>query len=194
MRKLSSFFILLGIAFVFVSLSLFILIFYPVISSETSYVFKSRDKIISKIETPIDENFGIIIPKIRANARVIADVDPYNEKEYQLALTKGIAHAKGTAYPGQFGNVFLFAHSSVNFYDALKYNSIFYLLTKLEKNDDIYIYYNKNKIKYRVLEKKIVDPEDISFLESNSKTHMITLMTCWPPGTTFKRLVVTAEL
>lgn len=204
MRKLSSFFIFLGIGLIVLSFIIFVFTFYPVISSELSYFFIPDDKIVAtskenkkgeNVMVPVDEDFGIIIPKINANAKVIANVDPYNQNEYQYALTKGIAHAKGTAYPDQFGNVFLFAHSSVNFYDALRYNSIFYLLTKLEKDDDIYVFYNKNKLKYKVKEKRIVDAKDVSFLQSSdAKAHTLTLMTCWPPGTTFKRLVVIAEI
>lgn len=138
--------------------------------------------------------YFFVIPKINANSKVIKDVNPLNASEYQWALTKGVAHAKGSAYPGQFGNVFLFSHSSVNFYEAARYNSVFYLLSKLEKGDDVYIFYNKAKIKYSVTEKKIVDPKNISYLTNNSKKHTLTLMTCWPPGTTLNRLLVIAEI
>lgn len=161
---------------------------------EVNYNINKITQKESPKESPVDENFGIIIPKIRANSKIIANVDPYNEKEYQVALTKGVAHAKGTAFPGQTGNVFIFSHSSENFYEALRYNSIFYLLNKMEKGDEIGIYYKKNKIPYKVVEKKIVDANDVSYLKKNSKKHTLTLMTCWPPGTTLKRLLVIAEL
>ena len=194
MKKLSSLFILLGTTLILFSIIIFIFTFYPVITAETSYTFSSHNKIAAAKITPVDEDFGIVIPKIGANAHVIADVNPYNESDYEQALTQGVAHAKGSAYPGESGNVFLFSHSSVNFYDALRYNAIFYLITKLEKGDVVYIFYKKQKLKYIVRDKIIVDPQAISFLSTKDKTHALTLMTCWPPGTTLKRLLIIAQL
>ncbi len=205
MKHLSSLLLRIGLVFLILSASLFFLIYYPVLQEEVSYFFSShgagsivelkKDKNQQNVITPKDENFGIVIPKINANAKVIKDVNPFNSYEYQLALSKGVAHAKGSAYPGQFGNVFLFSHSSVNFYEAAKYNSVFYLLSKLNKGDDIYIFYNKIKLKYSVVEKKIVSPSDVSYLASaDYKKHTLTLMTCWPPGTTLNRLLIIAEI
>ncbi len=142
-----------------------------------------------------DKDFSIVIPKIGANAKVIENIDPYNSSEYQKALTKGVAHAKGTALPNENGNTFIFAHSSDNFYNANRYNSIFYLLNKMEKGDDIYIVYNGKVIPYKVKETKIVDKDKIEYLKNSErkKDNELTLMTCWPPGTTYKRLIVIAE-
>lgn len=206
MKRFSSILFYTGVLFSCISLILFFFIYKSVIFSELSYIFSIRGKDVAvvssdeekpvknKIIKPIDEEFGIVIPKINANAKVIKDVSPFNSSEYQLALTKGVAHAKGSVYPGQFGNVFLFSHSSVNFYEAVRYNSVFYLLSKLEKGDDIYIFYKNNKIKYKVFDKKIVDSGDTFYLTNNLKKHTLTVMTCWPPGTTFKRLLVIAEI
>jgi LPXTG-site transpeptidase (sortase) family protein len=143
---------------------------------------------------PIDSDFGIIIPKLAANAHIVANVDPFDSSAYQLALTKGVAHARGTSVPGAMGNVFLFAHSSENFYDALRYNSVFYLLPKLTEGDQILLYYHGVKFTYVVTNKKFVDPKNVSYLESKGDTQTVTLMTCWPPGTTFQRLLVFAKL
>jgi sortase A len=147
----------------------------------------------------MSDEFGIVIPKIRANAKVINNIDPFNSKEYQWALTKGVAHAKGTAYPGHAGNTFIFAHSSVDWYIANRYNSVFYLLHKLEKGDKIEMYYKKKKYVYEVTVKKYVDASDVSYLNSQNSlnslnTSILTLMTCWPPGTTYKRLIVQAKI
>lgn len=143
---------------------------------------------------PVDENFGIVIPKINANAKVIANVDPYNSTKYQQALTKGVAHALGTSFPGQPGNVFIFAHSSVDFFNAIRFNSVFYLLDKLEKGDEILLYYNKEQFKYQVTDKKIVAASKVNYLTESGDTKTVTLMTCWPPGTTMKRLIVIGEI
>lgn len=165
----------------------------PVASSELDSMrfFNKEDVIIAK-----DPFFSIIIPKIGANSKVISDVDPYDSKVYQTALTKGVAHAKGTAYPGETGNSFFFAHSSDNFYNANRYNSVFYLLNKMEKGDFFYLVYKDWVYKYVVTETSVVNHDEIRYLENNTSKSKktATLMTCWPAGTTISRLVVVGEL
>lgn len=164
--------------------------FYPVAKLELGYrtIKATKTDIV-----PLDANLGIVIPKIGANSRVIKDVDPLNSKVYQQALTLGVAHAKGTPLPGEPGNAFLFSHSSVDFTQAAKYNSVFYLLSKLTIGDQIYIYNQGKRINFYVTEKKIVGAEAIQYLSSTDNEPSVTLMTCWPPGTDLKRLLVVAK-
>ena len=192
MKKLSSLFITLGAVSILISLFIFILIFYPVLTAEANYQLNQIKP--SKQLKPKDTDFGIVVPKIFANAKIIANVNPFDQKEYQIALTKGVAHAAGTSFPGQLGNVFLFSHSSVNFYEANRYNSIFYLLSKLEKEDEIDLYYKGQKFVYKVIDKKIVGAEAVSYLSGKAEKKALTLMTCWPPGTTLKRLLIIGEI
>ncbi len=171
-------------------LGIIILTFFPLGTEEVKYVIRNTNREI----TPIDTTFGIVIPKLGANAHVIANVDPYDSAAYQYALTKGVAHARGTSVPGTIGNIFLFAHSSENFYEALTYNSVFYLLPKLAKGDVILLYYKGVKFTYVVTDKKLVDPKDVSYLTSKGEHQTLTLMTCWPPGTNIQRLLILADL
>jgi LPXTG-site transpeptidase (sortase) family protein len=197
-KKLPQILISIGILLIFVSLLLFIYIFIPVASVEISYSLNNPKLAISQI-IPVDKNFSIVIPKIGANAKIIPNVDPYNSNAYQIALTKGVAQAKGTATPNSVGgSMFLFSHSSVNLLEATRYNSVFYLLSKLNKNDEVYIYYKNIKYKYAVNEIKIVDAKDVSYLNLqpstiNHQASSLTLMTCWPAGTDYKRLVIIAN-
>lgn len=192
MNKLPQILISLGALLIIVSLILFIFIFFPVAKVEIGYNLNKPKVNINQI-TPIDKEFGIVIPKIGANSKVIANVDPYNSNIYQIALTKGVAQAKGSALPDKIGSMFLFSHSSANILEAGRYNSIFYLLSKLEKNDEIYIYYKNVKYKYKVTDKKIVDAKDVSYLNPKSDVRTLILMTCWPAGTTYKRLLIIAK-
>lgn len=192
MKNLPQILIKTGIGLIAVSVILFIFIFAPVAKVELNYTLSNKK--LTDIK-PIDKEFSIVIPKINANSKIIAGVDPFNSGIYQVALTKGVAQAKGTAMPDQIGNMFLFSHSSANLLEASRYNSIFYLLSKLEKNDEIDIYYKNAKYKYKVTDKKIVNANDVSYLnpirQLADKT--LTLMTCWPAGTTYKRLLVIAK-
>ncbi|OGK62353.1 hypothetical protein A2334_03000 [Candidatus Roizmanbacteria bacterium RIFOXYB2_FULL_38_10] len=198
-----------GFAFISAGLVLLTLIYYPVLFQEISFYLKpgvNNFLVLSKNEEkptlitsnkviePVDEQYGLVIPKIGANSPVIANVSPFNEKEYQLQLTKGVAHARDTAYPGEYGNTFIFAHSAANWHQANRYNAIFYLLTKLKTNDDIYLFYKGDKFKYKVTGSKIVEPSELKYLKQDKTKKTISLMTCWPPGTTFKRLIVDAQL
>lgn len=163
----------------------------PVIEAESSQSMATE--IAEQVIRPVDEEFGIVIPKIGANAKVVANVDWKDSGVYQRALTQGVAHAAGTAVPGQMGNIFVFAHSGIDFYEAVRYNAVFYLLNKLEPNDEITLTYQRKKFLYRVIEQKVVAPEDISYLTGDPARETLTLMTCWPAGTTLRRLVVVAE-
>ncbi len=141
---------------------------------------------------PIDPNFSIVIPKIAANAPIIADVDPYDSSVYQKQLAKGVAQAKGSGLPNESKTMFLFAHSSGDILMAQRYNSVFYLLNKLSEGDQIDIYYQNQPLPYQVTHIKTVSPDSIDYLANVPNTDLI-LMTCTPPGTTWKRLLVMAK-
>lgn len=141
----------------------------------------------------LDARFSIYVPKIDAKSVVIENVDLGSEKEYLAALKKGVAHGKGTYFPGQGKNIFLFAHS-VSAPEYIKtYNAVFYDLRKLENGDEIIIYFSGKKYVYRVSEKIIASPSDVSFLTKDYGGETLILQTCDPPGTTLRRLLVIAK-
>ncbi|OGK62784.1 hypothetical protein A2334_01045 [Candidatus Roizmanbacteria bacterium RIFOXYB2_FULL_38_10] len=145
-----------------------------------------------EVLVPEDPNFAVVIPKIGANARILPNIDTSNEKEYLNALKKGVAHAAGTAFPGEGGHVFLFAHSTDYFWNVGNYNAVFYLLHKLEVNDEINVFFQGQRYKYKVIEKTVVDPKQVEYLTRKTNREFITLQTCWPPGTTLQRLLIFA--
>lgn len=148
-----------------------------------------------QILIPKDTLFSILIPKVGANAKIFQNIDPENEKEFLPLLQKGVAHAKGTVFPGMKGNIYLFAHSTDNFWDVGRYNAIFYLLKDLTINDEIVIFFENIRHNYFVYDSKIMDPSDVSYLMNSqqSKEENLILQTCWPPGTTWKRLIILAK-
>ncbi|MDD2482787.1 MAG: sortase [Candidatus Shapirobacteria bacterium] len=186
-------FILVGILFIFISLTIPVSTFAPVLKSEIIYQLDKKTDKPTEI-VPINLDFSIIIPKINANAKVIKNVDPFNSKIYQRALTQGVAHAKDTSTPDKSGNTFIFAHSAGNWYEANQFNAVFYLLNKLETGDEIIVYYQSQKYIYTVNETKIINGNELNYMSSKIGQNQLTLMTCWPPGTTLKRLVVISTL
>ncbi len=149
---------------------------------------------IKKVEflTPEDPDFSIIIPKIGANAKILANVDSADENTYLPALQKGVAHALGTAFPGESGHIFLFAHSTDYFWNVGTYNAIFYLLHKLEIGDEVNLIYKGQRFLYRIIGKTVVNPSEVEYLTRKTEKEFLTLQTCWPPGTTLKRLLIFA--
>lgn len=148
-----------------------------------------------EILIPKDTLFDVLIPKIGANAKVFPNVDPSNEQEYVSVLKQGVAHARGTVFPGMDGTIYLFAHSTDNFWDVGRYNAVFYLLKDVNKGDDVILFYQNKRYNYKVTATKIVGGDDVSYIQEAQHTgkQQVILQTCWPPGTTWKRLLVFAE-
>jgi sortase A len=143
---------------------------------------------------PKSTEYGIVIEKINANARVIPNVNPGNEREYSEALSHGVAEALGSTKPGEPGNLYLFSHSVDAPWNIIRFNAIFYLLRELEKGDRVVIFYQNKRYDYIVFDKTITEPNDISFLTNRYDSPVLTLQTCDPPGTLMKRLIIRAKL
>lgn len=143
--------------------------------------------------TPVSKDFGIVIEKIGVNAPIVADVDTTSNQAYMEALRHGVAHAKGTAKPDEVGNVYLFAHSTLNFWEYGEYATVFTLLHQVEPGDRVVVFYQGERYDYRVAEKELVPGFDLTPLERKSSRNLLTIQTCDPPGTTLRRLILIAE-
>lgn len=143
---------------------------------------------------PVSTDFGIVIEKINANAKVIPDINPADERSYANALAQGVAEAAGSTRPGQPGNLFIFSHSADAPWNITRFNAIFYLLRELEVGDRISIFYQGRRYDYEVFDKQVVAPSDVSFLQNKYDVPVLTLQTCDPPGTLNHRLIVLAKL
>lgn len=143
---------------------------------------------------PVSTEYGIVIEKINANAKIIPNVNPGNERAYVAALTAGVAEAAGSTPPGQPGNLYLFSHSTDAPWNIVRFNAIFYLLRELVPGDRVIIFYQDKRYDYIVFDKSIVSPGDVSYLTQRYDLPVLTLQTCDPPGTLLNRLIVRAKL
>jgi sortase A len=110
-------------------------------------------------------------------------------------LEKSLIQYPQTALPGQLGNTVIFGHSVLpQFYNPKSYLTIFSILHTLKIGDEIDISYDGSQYKYVVSEMYEVKSDDFSVLEQRFDNKVITLITCSPPGTYLRRLVVKAEI
>jgi sortase A len=145
--------------------------------------------------SPVNRTFSLIIEKIGVNVPVVKDVPISDSVAYTEALKHGVAHAGVSKYPSKdIGNVYLFAHASVDFWELGGYATIFNLLRKLEVGDSVHVFFENKDYVYIVQNKEVLPGWNTYPILRPVLDPTLTLQTCDPPGTTLNRLVVTAVL
>jgi LPXTG-site transpeptidase (sortase) family protein len=183
-----------------ISLPMIIILYVvsPLIIGEIRYhlvVDKEPEVVRSKFSyvlSPNDNEMELIIPKIAVRTKVLINVDPAKETEYNQILDNQAAHALGSSLPGQNGLIYLFGHSTNSVFNLNFFNPVFYSVKNLEPNDQITILYQGKLYSYQINEKKVVEADDLSDLQAGTEEEKLILQTCWPPGTAWKRLLLIA--
>lgn len=142
---------------------------------------------------PASKEFGLVIPKVGINTAVIPAVNPADTGAYLEALKKGVVHASTSYFPDEDGTVYLFSHSTNYDWFVSDLNAVFYLLKNLTEGDLMVIYYKGTQYTYKLREKRVVAPTDVSYLIPQKGTKTLILQTCWPPGSTTERLLLFAD-
>lgn len=137
------------------------------------------------------------IEKLKVNAPMIW-TQSEAEKDSLKDLESGLSHFPKSAAPGENGSVIISGHSSNYIWAKGDYNYIFKDLNNLENGDVVkFKIVQKNgriiNYKYKVSDKFITTPDDEKIFQTTTKP-TLTLSTCWPLGTNFKRLIVKADL
>lgn len=165
----------------------------PIFLSELGYLTAKPAAQTAVVPTTpeVPPNPVINIPKINVSAPLVF-ADSNVEAEFQKDLENGVVHYANTAMPGEVGNSVLFGHSSNDWWEPGNYKFVFVLLDKLVVGDTYTVNYNSRQYVYQVTETKVIEPTDLSVLNSSGVPEM-TLITCTPPGTSWKRLVVRSK-
>ena len=142
---------------------------------------------------PVNMDFGLVIPKIGINASVIPGVNPAKPVGYMEALEKGVAHASTSFYPNENGTVYLFSHSTNYEWFVKDLNAVFYLLKNVKPGDLVVVMYLGNRYTYKIRETKVVAAGAVSYLKPQAGVRGLILQTCWPPGSSYKRLLIFAD-
>lgn len=142
---------------------------------------------------PTDQN-EVIIPKINVQIPVVYEQKSTVESDIENSLESGVVHYPTTAKPGELGNAAFFGHSSNNIFNKGKYKFAFVLLHTLVEGDTFYLTYNKKVYVYKVISKTVVEPTQVGVLGPvPGQTATATLITCDPPGTSLRRMVVVGK-
>lgn len=134
-----------------------------------------------------------IVPKINVEVPVVYGVNSTAEKDIQTALEDGVVHYASTPKPGEQGNSVVVGHSSNNLFNSGQYKFAFVLLNRLEVDDTFSLTYEGKRYVYKVFDKKVVPPTDVSVLGPSERASTATLITCDPPGTSINRLIIVGE-
>jgi LPXTG-site transpeptidase (sortase) family protein len=144
-----------------------------------------------KINIPQITDNSISIPILNLSAPVSWRINN-TSKEVSSSLEKGVIQVNGTALPGEKGNVYITGHSSNYVWTTGDYKSIFSVISRLAAGDLVYINYGGTTYIYKVYDQKIVAKDDLSIMQKTSDSKL-SLVTCWPLGTSLKRMVVLAN-
>lgn len=132
-------------------------------------------------------SYTISIPKLRISEATVT-IGSNN-------LDNSLIQYGGTANPGEIGNPVIFGHSILpQFYNPKSYRSIFSLIPTLKPGDEILVNFDGIAYKYNVYDYYEVSPEEIDILEQRYNQKELTLVTCVPPGTYWRRGIVKARL
>lgn len=131
--------------------------------------------------------YNLSIPKLKIDHAVV--------KIGGESLSDSLVHYPGTALPGQYGNGIIFGHSVLpQFYNPKNYKTIFSTLPTLKEGDEILVNFDGVLFRYLVIKMVEVMPNDVSVLEQRYDNEYLNLVTCVPPGTYLRRLIVQAKL
>jgi len=133
---------------------------------------------------------NISIPKIATSSPIVWNVTAEN---VQNELNNGVVHIAHTSAPGTPGNIFITGHSSDVFWTKGNHKTVFALLDKLTNDDLIAINYNGVIFRYKVYNRQVVSRDEVGNYVLSDRSETLTLMTCYPVGTNWSRLIVQAE-
>lgn len=146
------------------------------------------------IETPNYATlpFYIEIPSLALYEQVHPNIDPNIPEEYQSALESGVAHAKNSAFPGQEKLIYIFGHSTNALWNVEAYNAVFYQIKDLALGEQIILHLGNEQFVYEVSAQDVVASTEIDFVNNLQEENILLLQTCWPLGTSWQRLFITA--
>lgn len=150
-------------------------------SSDAEIKTESYHNYMSQLN--VDSTMGTItIPKINV-------LLPIYHGTGTKELAHGVGHLFGTSLPvgGTDTASVLTGHSGMS--SATMFDN----LREMEVNDPIYLVVSGRKMKYKVIETKVITPDQVSELKIVNGKDLLILVTCTPYGINSHRLLVIGE-
>jgi len=171
--------------------------FYPNHSKQEDATTVASPAIeVKKIAKTIytDKQNTLEIPKISIEVPIIFS-NSTEKTEIMEDLDKGVVYYPGSVYPGQDGQIVILGHSAPVGWPKIKHDWVFSDINNLAVGDKIYIDLNNKQYTYIVTGKRIIARgEDFPAENTSSSSSILNLISCWPPGKDYQRIVVTAEI
>ena len=125
---------------------------------------------------------SIEIPKIKLKLPIYHGTD-------EKTLASGAGHLEGTSFPTGEPNT----KSVITGHRGLPDANLFLRLDEVKEDDVFYIKIGDEKIAYKVINIKVVEPDDeeVTIIEDNR--NLVSLVTCTPYGLNTHRLIVTGQ-
>lgn len=134
----------------------------------------------------VDLQYTISIPSIGIKNATVSTSD--ND------LTKHLVNY-GDTIPSEKGNAVIFGHSTLpQLFNQNNYKTIFANAYKIKVGDEIFTTVSKVTYKYKIEKVFVVDPSQTWVLAQDYSDKYLTLVTCTPPGTVWKRLIIKGRL
>lgn len=131
--------------------------------------------------------FYLSIPTLGIYHATVSNAD--NDLDHHLV------NYAGTASPPEKGNTVIFGHSTLpQWFNPHNYKAIFATALNLKLGDKIIATVNGADYTYIIDNISIVNADDYAPLEQQYDNSYMTIITCTPPGTTWKRLVIHSHL
>ncbi len=212
----------ISLVFIFLGLGIMIWTLFPIVSFELYYAPKfgnlikpvPNEFIKQAVSSEISQILGLSVDYTKASnwyPKAVSVKKSSNNSSYTLSipklgiinaqvlmggedLDKSLIHFTGST-PGSLGGPVIFGHSTIPFlYNPKDYKTIFTKLPDLENGDEIMVNFDNVTYRYKVSGMRITIPTDLSVLEQSFDNSYLTLITCVPPGTYLKRLIIKTVL
>ena len=148
--------------------------------------------------TLIPSDNRIVIERIGKDIPLVSVPNHQNWNQLEEFIQKGLQDGAVvhpiSREPGTFGNFFVTGHSSYYAWDPGRYKETFALLHEVKAGDIVTVYWEGQEYRYKLYDKRIIEPTETSVLNQPNNHSIITLMTCTPIGSNKQRLILVGEL
>ncbi|MFA5643385.1 MAG: sortase [Candidatus Paceibacterota bacterium] len=158
------------------------------------------DQVSTSTQKQEDKNFvekkdSLVIGKISVDAPLVQSPSG-SDKDINSSLEKGVLIFPSSVLPSEKGVTIILGHTAPSGWLKVNFYGLFNHIDKLQKGDEILVYFDNHEYKYTVTRQFLVDPgaklEPSSEALTNSE-NVLFLSTCWPPETGVKRIIIEAS-